>query len=54
MCQTRPLADIALRVPANVPALSDVIRFPHHGQDLERIDRLTGDVVQFDIVLVVR
>jgi toluene monooxygenase electron transfer component len=52
MCQTRPLGDCSLRVPANV-----VEGFPrhtcptHHNGRIERLDRLTADVLHFDVVL---
>ena len=52
MCQTRPLGDCSLRVPTHVTEGSSRYECPtlHNGR-IERLDRLTPDVLHFDVVL---
>ncbi|MCE4225296.1 2Fe-2S iron-sulfur cluster binding domain-containing protein [Methylobacterium sp. C25] len=52
MCQSRPLGDCSLRVPANVVEGFARYELPtHHNGRIERLDRLTSDVIHFDVVL---
>lgn len=52
MCQTRPLGDCSLRVPANVTEGFPRHKCPtHHNGRIQRLDRLTSDVLHFDVVL---
>ena len=52
MCQARPLGDCSLRVPANVVAGFARHRLPkRHDGRIERLRRLTSDVIHFDVVL---
>lgn len=52
MCQSRPLGDCSLRVPANVVEGFARHELPtHHNGRIERLERLTSDVLHFDVVL---
>lgn len=50
MCQTRPLSDCALRVPAEIAASKQPIPAPRHGV-IRNIKRLTNDVAHFHVHL---
>lgn len=52
MCQSRPLVDCSLRVPANVVEGFARHELPtHHNGRIEQLERLTSDVLHFDVVL---
>ena len=50
MCQTRPLSDCALRVPAEITPSKQPIPAPRHGV-IRNIKRLTSDVAHFHVHL---
>lgn len=53
MCQSRPVTDCVLRVPANVVSTA-VGPTPGHGEGvIQNVRRLTGDVIHFELVLKV-
>lgn len=52
MCQSRPLGDCTLRVPAHVVEGFARHETPtRHNGRIERLERLTSDVLHFDVVL---
>ena len=53
MCQSRATSDCVLRVPANV-VISESGPLPRHGTGrVQKVERLTGDVMHFELALPV-